>query len=164
MLIRYWCRYSVKNAPLVWLLFILTRFRSCLNLSFENLKYNSYLFYRRLYSNNSLNEVTQFDHSDRRNGALYGLKRLKKRLNSGRKRWKRGPFFTGFRAVIRHFRLRNVFHRNGKRRRFMPFPPNNGELYWHRFLAVSCLKYAVIWRLRLYLVAFIRLYCTLRIL
>ncbi len=69
------------------------------------------------------------------------------RLKSCRKR---APFLTvfhRFRAVIRHSRLRNVLYRAGKRRRFMPFPSNNGESYWHRIFAVFI-------RLRLYLAAF----------
>ena len=77
-----------------------------------------------------------------------------KRLKSCRKR---PPFLTvfhRFRAVIRHSRLRNGLHRTGKRRRFRPFPSNNGVPYWHRIFAVYCLKTAVFIRLRLYLSAF----------
>ncbi len=48
------------------------------------------------------------------NGAVYG-----------RKRRKTSAVFHRFWAVIRHSRLRNGLHRNGKRRRFVPFPLNN---------------------------------------
>jgi hypothetical protein len=104
--------------------------------SFQNIsmKYLLWLLWHVLHSMIKLltqnNQMAQVDHSDRRNGALYDLERL----NSCRKRWQTRNVFHCFYAVIRHPRLRNVFHRNGKRRRFMPFPPRNGKSYWNRFI------------------------------
>ncbi len=68
-------------------------------------------------------------HSDRRKRRRIRSETTIKRLKSCRKR---PPFLTvfhRFRAVIRHSRLRNGLHRTGKRRRFMPFPSNNGVPY-----------------------------------
>ncbi len=88
-------------------------------------------------------------HSDCRKRRRIRPETTIKRLKSCRKR---PPFLTvfhRFRAVIRHSRLRNGLHRTGKRRRFRPFPSNNGVPYWHRIFAVYCLKTAVFIRLRL---------------
>jgi hypothetical protein len=92
-------------------------------------------------------------HSDRQKRRRIRPETTIKRLKSCRKR---PPFLTvfhRFRAVIHRSRLRNGLHRTGKRRRFMPFPSNNGVSYWHRIFAVYCLKTAVFIRLRLCLPA-----------
>ncbi len=70
--------------------------------------------------------LSQDVHSDRQKRRRIRPETAIKRLKSCRKRRKTGAVFRRFWAVIRHSRLRNGLHRNGKRRRFVPFPLNNG--------------------------------------
>jgi hypothetical protein len=97
--------------------------------------------------------LTQDVHSDRRKRRRIRPETTIKRLKSCRKRPPFLIFFHRFKAVIRHSRLRNGLHRTRKRRRFMPFPSNNGVPHWHRIFAVYYLKTAVFIRLRVYLLA-----------
>ncbi len=121
------CTYSSTNKSILSPLFCLMRWpkRTSMN-NINDQKMTSYLFPWELFWINLVLIYTQDVHSDRRKRRRIRPETTIKRLKSCRKRPPFPTVFHRFRAVIRHSRLRNGLNRTGKRRRFMPFPSNNG--------------------------------------